>query len=408
MTPDGRPAAPLAGVRVLDLSQVMAGPWCTQLLADLGADVLKIEAPGGGDQARTSFGTEVGAGAGDNPAFRAVNRNKRSIVIDLKSVTGQQVLHRMATSADVLLENFRPGVADRLGIDADTLLSINPRLVVVSLTGFGTTDEADELAGRPGFDLIAQAMTGLLSVTGMPDGDPVKTGVPITDLASGMFAAIGVLAALRNRDLTGRGDHVRTSLYQAGLALLVWESAAYWASGVEPTPTGSGHRLLAPYEALRTRDNAIVLAANNDKLWRLLTTALEKTELIDDPRFVSNADRLLNRAALAHALESRLITDDTENWVRLLVAAGVPAAPVRSVGQALADPHTLALQMVGEVTHPILGRQPVLGMPLQFRAGTRWPGRPAPAVGEHSRELLLECDFTDREIDRLLAGRVIE
>jgi len=400
--PPGRP--PLAGVRILDLTQVMAGPWCTQLLADLGADVVKIEAPAGGDQTRQSFGT----GPGDNPAFRAVNRNKRSVAIDLKSAAGQQVLHRMAVAADVLVENFRPGVAERLHADAATLHRVNDRLVVTSLSGFGTTgDGSSELAGRPGFDLIAQAMTGLMSVTGLPGGDPVKTGVPITDLAAGMFAAIGILAALRNRDTTGRGDHVRTSLYQAGLAMLVWESAAYWATGVEPTPTGSGHRMLAPYQALRTRDSALVVAANNDKLWRLLLSTLGLTQLATDPRFLSNADRMTNKAELAHTLEARLITDDTDPWVGRLVSAGVPAAPVRTVGQALADPHTQALAMVGQVEHPVVGRHSVLGLPIQFGAGVRWPGRPSPALGEHSREVLREYGLQPDEIDELTANGVV-
>ncbi|MEJ7648749.1 MAG: CoA transferase [Nakamurella sp.] len=409
--------APLTGVRILDLSQVMAGPWATQLLADLGADVIKIEPPGGGDQARRSFG----AGAGDNPAFRAVNRNKRSVVIDLRTADGQAVLHRMARTADVVIENFRPGVAERLGVDAATLHALDPRLVVVSLSGFGTSDseppgatgtaareQESSLARRPGFDLIAQAMTGLMSVTGTAGGEPVKAGVPITDLTSGMFAVIGLLAALRNREVTGRGDHVRTSLYQAGLALLVWESATYWATGEEPSPTGSGHRLLAPYEALRTRDSHVVVAANNDKLWKQLLAVLELPELASDPRFVTNADRLAHRAELAHALEARLITADTDHWVTVLSAAGLPAAPVRTVGAALADPHTLALQMVGQVEHPVAGTQQVLGVPFRSSAASRWPGTAAPAVGCNTREVLQDSGFDAAEIERLLSDGVVE
>lgn len=421
--------APLAGVRVLDLSQVMAGPWCTQLLADLGADVVKIEPPAGGDQARTSLGQ---AGPGDNPAFRAVNRNKRSLAVDLKTAEGRALLHRMAGLADVLVENFRPGVAPRLGVDAPTLHAMNPRLVVASLTGFGTPNPADddsadqdlvgqarpsqdiasrradtELSGRPGYDLIAQAMTGLMSVTGTPDGPPVKVGVPITDLTSGLFATIGILAALRTRDRTGRGDHVRTSLYQAGLAMLVWESAGYWSTGVEPGPTGSGHRLLAPYESLRTRDGALVIAANNDKLWRLLTDEVGAPELADDPRFATNTDRLAHRNELAVALEQQLVRADTDSWVRALTAAGLPAAPVRTVSQALADPYTAALDMIGEVDHPVVGRHPVLGMPFQLRADTCWPGHAAPALGQHSREVLRQYGFGDDEIAGMAEDRVI-
>ena len=414
-----RPAlpAPLAGIRILDLTQVLAGPWATQLMADLGADVVKIEPPGGGDQARRSFtsGADTQPGA-DNAAFRAVNRNKRSVVIDLRSAAGRAVLHRLAGDADVVIENFRPGVAERLGVDAATLHAIDPRLVVVSLSGFGTPDAnaapdvaADsELARRPGFDLIAQAMTGLMSVTGTAGGNPVKAGVPITDLTSGMFAVIGLLAALRNREVTGRGDHVRTSLYQAGLALLVWESAAYWATGEEPIPTGSGHRLLAPYEALRTRDSHVVVAANNDKLWQQLLAVLELPELASDSRFVTNADRLAHRAELAHALEARLITADTDHWVSVLIAAGLPAAPVRTVGAALADPHTLALQMVGAVEHPAVGTQQVLGVPFRSSAASRWPGTAAPAVALHTREVLRDNGFSNAEIDQLVTDGIVE
>ncbi|WP_051264654.1 CaiB/BaiF CoA transferase family protein [Nakamurella lactea] len=425
-------SAPLTGITVLDLSQVMAGPWCTQLLGDLGADVIKVESPAGGDQARSSLGV---AGPGDNPAFRAVNRNKRSLAVDLKTAAGRALLQRMVSTADVLVESFRPGVAARLGIDAPTLHEVNPRLIVVSLTGFGTPDRqppadraadtasatptapatattaaaptAPPLALRPGYDLIAQAMTGLMSVTGTPGGELAKVGVPITDLGSGLFAVIGILAALRNREATGRGDHVRTSLYQAGLALLVWESAAYWATGTEPGPTGSGHRLLAPYESLRTRNGALVVAANNDKLWRLLTDRLGIPELADDPRFVGNADRLAHRNELAVALEQRLVTDDTDAWVDRLGAAGIPVAPVRTVSQALTDPHTAALAMVGSVAHPVVGEHPVLGLPFQLQADTAWPGTAAPALGQHSREVLRDFGFDTAEIDQLTSNGVV-
>ncbi|MTD16908.1 CoA transferase [Nakamurella sp. YIM 132087] len=391
----------------------MAGPWATQLLGDLGADVIKIEPPGGGDQARRSFTTTAGDSAGDNAAFRAVNRNKRSVVIDLRTPEGQAVLHRLARSADVVVENFRPGVAERLGADAATLHTIDPRLVVLSLSGFGTPDEPDPdtdiLSRRPGFDLVAQAMTGLMSITGTAGGEPVKVGVPITDLTSGMFGVIGLLAALRNRELTGRGDHVRTSLYQAGLALLLWESASFWTTGDEPGPTGAGHRLLAPYEALRTKDSHVVVAANNDKLWRQFLDVLGLPALAGDPRFATNADRLAHRSELAHALEARLITRTTDDWVDALTSAGLPAAPVRTVGQALSDPHTRALKMVGTVEHPVVGTQRVLGVPFRSSAGTSWPGTAAPAVGQDTRDVLSAAGFSDAEIETLAtAGTVVE
>ena len=392
----------LSGIRVLDLTQVMAGPWCTQILADLGADVIKVEPVVGGDQSRSTMGapTPTGTSAG----FNAVNRNKRGVALDLKTEQGRRLLHQLAGRSDVLVENLRPGVAERLGVDYPTLSAVNPKLVVTSLTGFGV---GGPLADRPGYDLVAQAMSGILSVTGTSGGDPVKCGVPVTDLASGLFAAIGTLAALRARDLTGAGDHVRTSLYQAGLSLLVWETAQLWSTGQRPEPTGSAHRMLGPYEALRTRDGWIVVAANNERLWHALCAVLDRGDLPADPRFHANHDRVVHRAELAVELERSLVTDSTDVWVDKCLAAGVPAGPVRSVPEAIADPHSAALDMVGTTTRPGEPPAPALGLPLRMHAPTRWPGRPAPHLGEHTNEILTDLGLDEFEIGILRAEGVV-
>lgn len=380
--PSGEPAA-LAGVRVVDLSQVLAGPYCTMLLGDLGADVVKVEPPEG-DQSRRSLGTRRGE---DCSGFLAVNRNKRSVVLDLHTTEGRRALHALVDRSDVVVENFRPGVAERLGAGYAELAERNPRLVYTSVSGFGRTGP---YADRPGYDLIAQALAGLMSVTGTADGDPVKTGPPVADLAAGLFAALGTLAALLARDRTGAGQRVDTSLYQAALGLAVWETAELWATGTVPGRIGSAHRMVAPYEALRTRDGHIVVAGNTDRLWRALCATVGRPDLPADPRFAGNADRLAHRADLVAELEAALSAASTEEWVARLVAAGVPAAPVRDYGQVLADPHTAALGAVTEVAHPVLGALPQLAPPLGLAATPPAVRRPPPRLGEHTAEVLAE------------------
>ncbi len=286
--------AALDGLRVIELTQVMAGPFCGQVLADMGADVIKVEPPETGDQTRRSMG---------EAAFRAVNRNKRSIALDLKDAGDVAILHRLVATADVLLENYRPGVAARLGADYETLRAINPRLIYASISGFGQTGP---YAQRPGFDLIAQGVAGVMSVTGEPDGNPVKCGVPVSDLSAGLFCAVGILSALAARERTGEGQQIDTSLWEGALALSIWETAELWSTGVAPQPLGSAHRLTAPYQALRTRDGHITVGGNNQKLWERLCAVIGREDLPGDPRFVTNADRMANRAALVVELEAAL------------------------------------------------------------------------------------------------------
>jgi formyl-CoA transferase len=380
------PAGALDGLRVLDLTQVMAGPFCTMLLADLGADVIKIENPRAGDQTRRSWGYAVHGE--DSRAFLALNRNKRSVCLDLKQPDDLAAFLRLAESADIVVENFRPGVTKRLGVDYETLAARNPALIYASVSGFGQTGP---YADRPGYDLIAQAMSGVMSITGTPGGTPVKSGLPVGDLGAGMFCALGIVAAVHARTKTGEGQYVETSLFEAALAMSVWESTEYWATGQVPQPLGSANRMSAPYQALRTKDGYLTLGANNERLWQRLCTVLEVTELLTDPRFVTNTDRMAHRDELAAELEIRLATATTDEWVTLLLAAGVPAGPIRDYRQVLdEDPHVRARGMVQEVDHPVEGRVRVLGSPIRMSRTPARIRRHPPLLGEHTEEVLGE------------------
>ncbi|ONK11864.1 CoA transferase [Streptomyces sp. MP131-18] len=382
--PDGDAA--LAGLRVVDLTQVMAGPYCTMILADLGADVIKVENPGGGDQTRHSWG-ETGEGR-DSTAFFALNRNKRSVCLDLKTEQGLADLHDLVRTADIVVHNWRPGVAERLGADYETLSALNPGLIYASVSGFGSSGP---YAQRPGYDLIAQGMTGAMSVTGEPGGRPVKNGLPVGDLGAGLLMVGGILAACLYRQRTGRGQCVETSLYEAIIAMSVWESTEYWATGEPPAPLGSANRMSGPYQALRTRDGHLTVGANNQRLWHGLCGALGLEHLADDPRFATNMDRMDHRDELAALLEERLADDDTAAWVDALLAAGVPAGPILDYAQVLdEDPHVKARGLVREMDHPVAGRVKVLGPPLTLGASPATLRRHPPLIGEHTEEVLAE------------------
>lgn len=369
----------LAGMTVLDLTQVMAGPFCTMILADLGADVVKVENPESGDQTRSSF-----AHPG---AFFALNRNKRSVTLDLKSDAGRATFHELARSADVVVENWRPGVAAKLGVDHATLAPLNPGLIYASVSGFGQTGP---YADRPGYDLIAQAMAGVMSVTGEQGDRPVKSGIPVADLGAGLFTAVGILAAWASRQRTGQGQSVETSLFEAAVALSVWESTEFWATGQAPQALGSAHRMSAPYQALATRDGFVTVGANNERLWQRLCQALDAHDLADDPRFAHNDDRMAHRPELVAELERRLADDDTGVWVERLLAAGVPAGPIQDYRQVLEeDPHVRARGMVTTVEHPVEGPVPLLSSPLHLSGTPATVRRPPPLLGQHNDEVLV-------------------
>jgi crotonobetainyl-CoA:carnitine CoA-transferase CaiB-like acyl-CoA transferase len=386
----------LEQLTVIDMTQVMAGPFCCQLLGDLGARIVKVEPVGSGDHTRQSMGHRLPHG--ESSAFLAVNRNKKGIALDLKQEAGRDAFYRLARGADVVVENFRPGVTKRLGVDYATLSGFNSRLIYASISGFGQTGP---YADRPGYDLIAQAMSGIMSVTGEPDGDPAKCGVPVADLSAGLFCAVGILAACIAREQTGRGQYIDTSLYEAALALSVWETAELWATGRVPQPLGSAHRMSAPYQALRTRDGHITVGANNPRLWERLCQVLDRHDLLSDPRFTTNEDRLRRKDVLAGELESVLKSRDTDAWVTALLAAGVPCGPLRNYEQVCQDPHTLARDMVVTMQHPAEGEIRGLGIPVKLGDTPGQIRRPAPLLGEHTDELLAGLGYSAPEIDAL-------
>jgi formyl-CoA transferase len=383
---------PLDGVRVVDLTQVMGGPFCTMQLGDLGADVIKVEPPSG-DLSRAMGGAELRMHGSDNAPFFALNRNKRSLVLNLTQEGDRRVFMALVQTADVLVESFRPGVTKRLGVDYPVVAALNPRLIYASISGFGQTGP---YADRPGFDLIAQGMSGIMSVTGEPGGTPVKAGVPIADLSVGLIATNGILAALIARGTTGRGQHIDTSLFESALALAAWESTEYWASGEVPRAMGSAHRLSAPYQAFRTRDGYITLAALTTQQWGGLCDTLERSALVRDARFETNAARLANRAALVRELEEVLVMRPTAEWVERMLAAGVPAGPINDFRQVFADPHTQARRMIEDVEHPVAGTVHTLGFPLKLSDTPLRVRRPPPLLGEHSAEIRRELGMEEK------------
>lgn len=376
----------LDGIRVLDLTQVMSGPFCTMILADLGADVIKIENPEHGDQSRKSWGYSVIGN--DSRAFLSLNRNKRSIVMDLKDPGSHETFLELVRGADVVVENFRPGVVEKLGVDYETLHQLNPRLVYGSISGFGHTGP---YASYPGYDLIAQAMTGIMSVMGLPGQPPIKSAIPVGDLGAGLFCCVGILGALMSRERTGTGQYIETSLFEASLALSVWESTEFWSTGKPPEPLGSANRMSAPYQALATADGYLTIGANNEKLWRLLCGVLDLPDLLDDPRFVDNNHRMDHRDELAALLEKRLASRTTDAWVAELLAAGVPAGPIRDYAYVLTqDPHVAARNMVVSFEHPVEGRTSALGSPIKLSGTPVREPSPPPLLGEHTDDVLAE------------------
>jgi len=389
----------LGGLRVLDQTQVMAGPFCSMLLADVGADVVKIEPPGGEHTRREH---EIAPGV--SASFLAVNRNKRSLVLDLKRPEGVAVLKRLVATADVLVENYRPGVARRLGVDYETLRAINPRLIYCSISGFGQTGP---YADRGGYDLIAQGMSGIMSATGSDGGAPVKVGVPITDLGAGLFAVVGILAALRARRVTGRGQFVDTSLFEAGVALSQWEATQYWYTGEVPRGLGTAHRLNAPYQAFRASDGHFTVGAAKDNLWTRFATLLDLPHLLADPRFDTVPNRLKNRAALEALVEAVTAGRPRAHWLAKCEEAGIPAGPIYTVPEAHADAHARARGMVQELPHPQIGRVKTLGNPVKMSATPPRLRTAAPMLGADTDAILQEAGYGGAEIAALRAAKVV-
>jgi crotonobetainyl-CoA:carnitine CoA-transferase CaiB-like acyl-CoA transferase len=377
----------LLGLRVIDLSQVMAGPFCTMLLADLGADVIKIEPPQG-DSTRTMPGA-VGT---DSPSFNAVNRGKRSVVVNLKTREGVEAVKTLACSADVFVENYRPGVMESLGLDYARLSALNPRLIYASISGYGQTGPQ---RNKGGFDLVAQGVSGIMSVTGEPGGAPVKSGIPLTDLGAGLFATVGILAALEHRHKTGRGQQVDTSLLDAGVGLSVWESTQYFSGRGIPERLGSAHRMSAPYQAFRCADGYITIGGANDRTFHRICEVLGHPEWREMPEFLTDGMRIRNRADLAARIEAITSTKPRAHWLALFDTNNIPCGPINDYSQVFEDPQVIARELVVDVEHPTLGAIRALGSPIKLSATPPDVRRRAPLLGEHTEEVLSQIGTGD-------------
>ena len=383
----------LDGLRVLDLTQVMAGPFCSMLLCDMGADVIKVEPPAGDSTRRMP-----GAVGTDSPSFNAVNRGKRGIVVDLKQPAGREAVRRLAALSDVLVENYRPGVLARFGLGYAELSLEHPRLVYASISGYGQTGPS---AGKGGFDLVAQGVSGLMSVTGEAGRPPVKSGIPVTDLGAALFAVAGILSALLARARTGRGQLVDTSLVDAGVALSVWEATQYFSGRGVPERLGSAHRMNAPYQAIRCADGYVTIGAANDRTFRRLCEALGHSDWAVDPEYRDDTHRIRNREALAARIEAVMETRPRAHWLELLESHGVPCGPINDYAEVMADPHVRARELVVETDHPTLGRIQALGTPIKLSETPLAPGRPAPRLGQHTDDVLGDAGFEAAEIAAL-------
>jgi crotonobetainyl-CoA:carnitine CoA-transferase CaiB-like acyl-CoA transferase len=392
---------PLAGMRVLELAQIMAGPTAGMMLADLGADVIKVEKLPGGDDARDYREPRVN---GVSAPFLILNRGKRGIALNLKHARGREILLRLVQDVDVLTENYRRGTLEKLGLGYDVLARVNPGLIYCAVSGYGRTGP---YADKAGFDLIAQGFAGLMSITGEPGGAPAKTGNSVADINAGILAVVGICAAYAHKRATGQGQVVDTSLLEAALQQTYWQAAIYFATGESPQALGSAHALTAPYQAFKAADGWLNIGGANQANWERIADVLDHPEWKSDPRFAANSDRMRNREALVAAMNTVIGTRSRAHWMEAFDAAGVPVGPVHSIGEALEHPQTQARGMVIEVDHPVAGRTRALGNPLHFSVTPGGSTLPAPSLGQHTREVLRECGYSDAEIETFVADGVI-
>ncbi len=387
---------PLMGLKVLDVSQVMAGPYSCMLLADMGADVIKVEPPGNGDQTRGAMGFKMKGP--DSMGFLNMNRNKRSIAINLKSEAGKAILFKLVKEADILVENYRPGVMKRLGVGYEVMSKINPALVYVSISGFG---QSGPWAMRPGFDLMAQAMSGIMSVTGNGDGKPVKAGVPVADIGCALFATYAALSAYIGAKNTGQGQYIDASLFDSALAFSIWDTSEYWGTGNPPVALGTANRMTAPYQAVKAKDGYFVMGATNNKLWQLLCGILERPDLLQKVEYQTIAGRLGQRAQLIQELENSFALKSADEWIDLLLEHGIPAGPILDYPQAFESEHGRHRQMRIEIDHPLEGKVPNIGFAVKMQGTPQEVRRHPPLLGEHTQEVLMQAGFTPDEIKAL-------
>ncbi len=391
---------PLAGIRVLDLTKVLAGPLCTQYLGDLGAEVIKIEPCQVGDDTRRwpPFRDETGA------VFLSCNRNKRSLAVDLKTEAGRAIVLKLAASADVVIESFGTGVVERLGIDEPALRALNQRLIYCSISGFGRTGP---LKDSLGYDVILQAFSGVMGMTGHEGGEPVRSPISPIDQTTGLHALSGILAALLERGRTGQGTRLEVSLFETAMAFMAYNFQIYWEKRVLPEKCGSGHESLVPYQAFEAADKPLLIGVANDNLWRRFCKAVDRPELAEDERFRTSPDRVKHRAECVGLVQEIVRTRPRDQWIALLTELGVPCAPINTVAEVLAHPHTKARGIVLDYDHPTLGPLHTIAQPIQFGAEQRAIKSPPPMLGEHSRAVLRELGYADEEIAAFAESRVI-
>jgi len=392
---------PLAGIRVVEVGNFMAAPFCAMQLADLGAEVIKVEHPEGGDVVRQSAPLIEGEGS----AFMRLNRNKRSIALDLKTEKGKEIFRKLVGTADVVVENLRPGTMKDLGLDYEGLQRINPALIYVAASGWG---QDGPLRDQPGMDIMAQARSGLMSITGTPGGEPVKVGVPMCDLVCALYGALAAVAALYERRETGKGQFIDVSLLEAGVSFAIWEAGSFFATGAIPQPSGSAHQSAAPYQAFRAADGWLTIGATTRPNWTALCGALGLQSLLEDERYLDSNRRYRNREALAATIESVTMTEPVEHWLAKLGEAGVPSAPILDFSQVFTDPHLLARQYFWDAPHPKAGPVRQLGSPMRF---SRTPVRrdtAGPLLGEDTAGLLAELGYEPAEVSKLVEKRVVK
>ena len=391
----------LEGIKVLDLSRALAGPYCTMMLADMGAEVIKLEMPGKGDDSRSWWPPFVEV---ESAYFMSINRNKKSITLNMKNEQSKEIVTKLIKQADVLVENFRPGAMDRLGFGYDAVKEMNPGIIYSSISGFGQDGPYRML---PGFDQVLQGMGGLMSITGEPGGPPIKVGVAIADIAGGMFAAFGIVTALFNREKTGKGQMVDVSLLDSQVAWLTYRAGAYFASGEVPQPVGSGHPVIVPYQAFKAKDVYINIAVGNDQLWEKFCKAVGLESVMDDPKFATNAKRVENREEIVKIVGDLIVTKEGQDWLNILEEAGVPCGPIYSVDKIFSDPQVLHRQMMQELDHTKVGKVKVTGIPVKLSETPGEVKTPPPFLGEHTQEVLKELGYGDQDLETLRQENVI-
>jgi formyl-CoA transferase/CoA:oxalate CoA-transferase len=392
---------PLEGLRILDLSSYLAGPYCSMILADLGADVLKVEQPGTGDGSRQWGPPFI---ENESAYFLSINRNKKSMTLNLKTEKGKEILHKLASQCDILLENYRPGITQKLNIDYETLSKLNPRLIYCSISGYG---QDGPYRVKPAYDLIGQAMGGLMSLTGEKGGPPVKVGVAIADICSGMFAAIGILAALTAREKTCRGQMIDTSILDGQVAWLTHQAGNFLATGKNPERLGSAHPTIAPYQAFKAEDTYFAVAVGSENLWKAFCEALGLNKLMSDPRFIRNPDRVRNRDELTRSLEKFFASKPAKEWVEIMDKAGVPASLIYSLNEVFKDPQVLHRRMLETVQHPKAGAIKVVGIPIKMSDTPGSIRTAPPMLGEHTKQILETLGYVEAEIEEMRKTGII-